>query len=153
MVTIGEIEGVVAERIAALDGTAFNLTGLPAAVWRESRTPLSAISEPSALSHLLFSVSVESAPATEDGNDRDDYVCATLNLLVAFSFRIVATDQINNYRDASKAALDISRAVLAPCTFASFQPRQLYKPGPIVSGYMTVEVRFAVFCDVTLHRG
>ena len=145
-ITIAELEAEMASRIAALDATAW--ANLPNDAWRESRTPLTAVEDTTAISHLAFSVSVESAPVLEDGQGGSGQTLTILaEFVVIFVYKIGETTQIDAYRNASRAASDVLRALLRPYALAHMQPRQIFKPGTVVNGFMPVEMRFQALFD------
>ncbi|MEM6927704.1 MAG: hypothetical protein AAF602_12295 [Myxococcota bacterium] len=112
--TYREIEESLVAQIAALDASAHAQGG--SAAWRESRVPLSVVMDPSSLSHLLFNVWVQRAPVSPLGSRQGEiagevYLRATL--VVAFSYRLRATNQVADARAATDAAVDVTRAVMA----------------------------------------
>lgn len=119
--TFENVELAFVARIAALDASAYTLGRRAAARWHESKTPLTVVADPSSLGHLSFGVWIQSAPNTGDGRGttwvQDDIandVEIDARVRVAFAFELRATKQVPDARIATRAALDVIRALMAP---------------------------------------
>lgn len=146
--TIAELEEAAAAAIAALDATAHRLASGGVVTWRESEIPLTAAEGSSLESHLLFSVSVESAPAT--GATGPGSVQVAPEVVVAFLYKIPAGGKKAAARKASTAALDVTRALMGPWSDGAVTTDVLnaYTPGAPQGDFLPVEVRFACLIDL-----
>ena len=131
--TFSNVERAIVARIAALDGSPYT-HGKPPAVWHESDTPLSVISDPSSLGHLSFGVWIQAAPNTydarsatfqdagwlgdPDGVDPDNLAEIDARVRVAFCFEIRNPNGTADARQATDAALDVVRGLMAPWSAA-----------------------------------
>lgn len=148
-ITIREVEETVATSIAAIDPTPFLIGARD--TFHEAEHPLTAVEDTTALSHLAFSVSVETAPVADDEMAEPEAGSVTVmaELVVIFVHKIVATKQVRNYRAASDAARAVLRAVMTPQPHFAVQPLNVFKPGNIQDGWMPVEMRFRLLFDLT----
>ena len=103
-------------------------------MWHESDTPLSVISDPSSLGHLSFGVWIQAAPNTydarsatfqdagwigdPDGVDPDNLAEIDARVRVAFCFEIRNPNGTADARQATDAALDVVRGLMAPWSAA-----------------------------------
>lgn len=120
--TFKAVEEAMVARIVALDASAFTHGGVPAC-WHESKSPLSVMVDASTIAHLSFNVWIQSAPNTNDNrgmtwqdNDVDNDVEIDALMKVAFAFELRSFDQVSDTRDASDAAIDVIRALMAEWT-------------------------------------
>ncbi len=122
--TFRKVEESLVKRIAALNAEAYT-TGQVPAEWHESKTPLTVISDSSALGHLSFNVWVQSAPNTDDASDMtfqadevDNFAEIDARVVVAFAYKLRPGAQTEEARTATDAAVDVIRAVMAAWTAA-----------------------------------
>lgn len=151
--TLAEIEEEAARRIVALDSSRFHFDLPGEQGWRESREPLTAVESTVGNSHLSFSCSVEDAPVLEESDSGDQlaYITVQATLVVAFLYKLPATDRLAAMRLATEAARTIVAALLAPWPEVNVWLRQRYRPGPVRDdGFMPVELRFMVQTDEPL---
>lgn len=150
--TIALLEAEVARRIAAISTTG-KTYAQGADAWRESTVPLTATRDASLYSHLCFSVSLESAPVGMSQHHAGDTVGVLEGLLaVVFLARIrPGSGQAQaDARLASDAARDVLGVVLAQHPDVDFAPRDVYRPGPIVDGFLSVRLDFLVSFDLSI---
>lgn len=100
----------VENAIAALDGSEWATTSLTSPTWRPSKQHLDAVDSALA-SHLLFSVSVESAPTT--GEVGPGLLQVAPRLEVHFLFKAGAGEKIARERLAMGAARQVMEAVIS----------------------------------------
>jgi len=157
--TVAEIEQALVARIEALDGSAWTQgagAGARLGTWRESRIPLSVLSEAQSVGHLAFNVFVENArnSTLERGRAPDGAIKVLSDVAILFSFHVrPAPDlQIPDQRAASDAALQLARAVLAlPQDRFQLHPVSLWRPGVTDDGeWMFVRLDFLALHDVEL---
>lgn len=108
--TYAEVEEEARDRIQALDGSVYN-----DGTWRESPHPITVIHSGTALSHLGFSVWIQSAFNTDEESDNynDGYAYIECRLNVSFLYRLRPGKQTDDARAATNAAIDVTRALMA----------------------------------------
>lgn len=158
-VTLSDLERDLVARIEALDGSEYTQgTGAGARVgtWRESRIPLSVLSEAQSIGHLAFNVFVENGRNSTRDRDRapDGAIKLVSDVAVLFAYHIrPAQDfQIPDQRSASNAAIDLARAVMAmPADRFQMQLVSLFRPGVSPDGeWMIVRCDFTAIHEVDL---
>lgn len=138
--TIAEIEEEAERRIEALDASAHQLQGVTTHQWRAAETDLT--EDASAINqHLIFSASVEDAPATGQAtHDATGSVQVTASLEVMFLYKLPAGGQKEAKRKAATAAGDVVRALMQYWPGVAVEVVNAYTPGERVDDVMPVQV-------------
>lgn len=136
------------EAIEEMDGSAWATESIAAPTWRHGRQALTEAVGSALDQHLLFSVSVEGAPAT--GHAGFDSYQVAADLVVAFMFKLGAGDEVERERLAMDAAADVVAALLNArhATMTNIEVVQAFTPGAKVGDFLPVECRFAVLIDI-----
>lgn len=150
--TIREIELGAVARISALDGSAFD-QGATKGVWTEATIPLAVEDESHPLGHLAYNVWVESARNL--GLERDGahtFARMASDVVVFFTFHIRPTQQIEDARLASDAALQVISTLMAlPQNLSVFQLVNAFRPALAPDGeWMLVRLDFIALHDLPL---
>jgi hypothetical protein len=148
--TIAQIEAQAATRITALSATQHDMLA-GTLTWKRSPLPLTAAPLEALRTHLSFSVSIESASARDEGDNEPGREVSCLGeLRVVFVYRIRPGAQADDYALASEAAREVLGTLCAySAEWAAF-PAQVWRPGPIVNGFMDVELRLIVAFDLPI---
>lgn len=149
--TVAQLEAAYATVIEAVDASAHDQLGQGES-WHESTEPLTATEDGAPLSHLAFSVVVESGDVYADGEAGfSGEVTVNADLRVVFTYRIRAGAKLTDQRSASDAARDIVKAILNASTVNAVPaPENVYEPGPVVDGFMDVQTRYRIIFDLSL---
>lgn len=118
--TLAAILDLLTAAIVALDATPYAQPLSTAVTWAESAQVLDPMMMPAQSGHLAFSILVRSRPTAN--LDRDTIGATTrvrTNLEVAFTYRLRADCQTDDYRLAWTAARDIAACLNAESTWAS----------------------------------
>ncbi len=157
--TLREVEEAFVRRILQLDASPYSyVPGGPGADWHEATVPLSVVDETAALSHLAFNVWTELGGNTgnERGAARNGYLWVRSDVRVAFVYLIRPTEQVEDLRRASDAAIDIVRVLMEgwpadePCVNVDV-PGSFYQPSLTTDGgWAVIAMEFSAEFDLRL---
>lgn len=134
--------------IEALPGSEWATGSIAAPTWRHAKQAFTETVGGALDQHLLFSVSVEGAPAS--GTAGVDFYEVEADLVVTFMFKLGAGAEIARERLAMDAAAQVAGALLSSrlATLRNIEVSQAFTPGRKVGDFLPVELRFAVRLDI-----
>ena len=134
--------------IEALDGTPYATPSIETPTWRHGKQAFTEAVGSALDQHLMFSASIEGAPAT--GNAGSDYYEVEADLVVQFMFKLGAGDEVDRERLAMDAAADVAESLLKSthATLQNVEITQAFTPGRKVGDFLPVELRFNVRLDI-----
>lgn len=149
MVTLDQLEADLAERLAALDATAWQQGGV-AEVWAEAPVPLTAVPDSVLRRHLSFSVSVEGTTVVGGEGASGELLTVLAELRVVYVYRVRPAAQRADYRAAIRAGRQLLSSMLAPYASAGIDALIPWRPGPIVDGWLTCESTYTAILDLPI---
>ena len=114
--TFKDVELEAVSLIKALDASKHS-QGKRAAGWRETSVPFTVQQDSVNLGHLLFEVWIQDAPNSDlsrGGEINEQAVTISARMKVQFTYKIRGSQQIKDRRQATVAAHDVVRALMAP---------------------------------------
>lgn len=153
--SVADLEDMVAERIEALPTTKYAQGSTRTLTWRRSPIPLTATTDRQLWDHLSFSASLESVlPHPGSEGEPGEYVPVVGELRCPFVYRIrpSETHALEDARGASEAARQVMGTLLWALPEVTVWPLVMYRPGPIESEFMAIDLRIGVLFDLSLPR-